>query len=144
MFQGAFTTEFYRALADALHAEVRHGRRGRRRGLGQCPGAEGDLRTQGSAMDLLLTHGYFLADDPKEHQIMKPYAPLGTALPVVVPARAGASRSRSTIPRFGTREELFRILETEPPATLGIYGNLMTRASVLAIIAARAEPAGGA
>jgi radical SAM superfamily enzyme YgiQ (UPF0313 family) len=26
MFQGAFTTEFYRALADALHAEVRHGK----------------------------------------------------------------------------------------------------------------------
>jgi anaerobic magnesium-protoporphyrin IX monomethyl ester cyclase len=26
MFQGAFTSEFYRALADALHAEVRHGR----------------------------------------------------------------------------------------------------------------------
>ena len=26
MFQGAFTTDFYRALADALHAEVRTGR----------------------------------------------------------------------------------------------------------------------
>jgi anaerobic magnesium-protoporphyrin IX monomethyl ester cyclase len=26
MFQGAFTSEFYRALADALHLEVRHGR----------------------------------------------------------------------------------------------------------------------
>jgi len=28
-------------------------------------------------MDLLLTHGYFLAEDPKEREIMKPYAPLG-------------------------------------------------------------------
>ena len=27
--------------------------------------------------DLLLTHGYFLADDEKERQIMKPYPPLG-------------------------------------------------------------------
>ena len=27
--------------------------------------------------DLLLTHGYFLYEDPKELQIMKPYAPLG-------------------------------------------------------------------
>jgi hypothetical protein len=26
MFQGAFTTSFYRALADALHIEVREGR----------------------------------------------------------------------------------------------------------------------
>ncbi len=28
-------------------------------------------------MKILLTHGYFLHDDPKERQIMKPYAPLG-------------------------------------------------------------------
>ena len=28
-------------------------------------------------MDLLLTHGYFLAQDPKELEIMKPYPPLG-------------------------------------------------------------------
>jgi hypothetical protein len=28
-------------------------------------------------MDCLLTHGFFLCDDPKELQIMKPYAPLG-------------------------------------------------------------------
>ena len=27
--------------------------------------------------DILLTHGYFLYEDPKELQIMKPYAPLG-------------------------------------------------------------------
>ena len=28
-------------------------------------------------MELLLTHGYFLYEDPKELQIMKPYPPLG-------------------------------------------------------------------
>ena len=27
--------------------------------------------------DILLTHGYFLGEDEKEQQIMKPYAPLG-------------------------------------------------------------------
>ena len=27
--------------------------------------------------DLLLTHGYFLWEDEKEREIMKPYAPLG-------------------------------------------------------------------
>ena len=27
--------------------------------------------------DILLTHGYFLFDDEKEQQIMKPYPPLG-------------------------------------------------------------------
>ncbi len=35
---------------------------------------------------------------------------------------------------FGSRAELFRILETEPPATLGIYANLMTRGNALAIL----------
>jgi radical SAM superfamily enzyme YgiQ (UPF0313 family) len=35
---------------------------------------------------------------------------------------------------FGSREELFRILETERPATLGVYANLMTRTNALAII----------
>jgi len=28
-------------------------------------------------MKLLLTHGYFLFEDSKEQQIMKPYVPLG-------------------------------------------------------------------
>ena len=28
-------------------------------------------------MDILLTHGYFLYQDPHEMQIMKPYPPLG-------------------------------------------------------------------
>ena len=28
-------------------------------------------------MKVLLTHGYFLNDDPKEMEIMKPYVPLG-------------------------------------------------------------------
>lgn len=26
---------------------------------------------------MLLTHGYFLAEDPREQRIMKPYPPLG-------------------------------------------------------------------
>ena len=28
-------------------------------------------------MDLLLTHGYFLAEDAQERRVMKPYPPLG-------------------------------------------------------------------
>ena len=62
--------------------------------------------------------------------------------------RSGCSTSRRTCARkgfdveiydstFGSRDELFRILETEPPATLGIYANLMTRANALAILATR-------
>ena len=28
-------------------------------------------------MRLLLTHGFFLSEDPKEQQILRPYPPLG-------------------------------------------------------------------
>jgi radical SAM superfamily enzyme YgiQ (UPF0313 family) len=90
-------------------------------------------------MDLLLTHGYFLAEDPKEREIMKPYPPLGLLyLSAHLRARGfGVEIYDST---FGSREDLFRLLETEKPPVVGIYGNLMTRRNVLAIVqAARAS-----
>ena len=84
-------------------------------------------------MDILLTHGYFLHEDPKELQIMKPYAPLGLLyLSSYLRGKGfGVEIYDST---FGSRDALFRILETERPATLGIYANLMTRANALAIL----------
>ena len=84
-------------------------------------------------MDLLLTHGYFLHEDPKELQIMKPYAPLGL-LYLSSYLRGKGFDVEIYDSTFGSREELFRILETETPATLGIYANLMTRANTLAIL----------
>jgi len=84
-------------------------------------------------MDLLLTHGYFLAEDPKERQIMKPYAPLGL-LYLSAYLRAKGLAVEIFDSTFQTRDSLFRILETSPPATLGVYVNLMTRASALAIL----------
>ena len=94
-------------------------------------------------MDLLLTHGYFLHEDPKELQIMKPYAPLGL-LYLSSHLRARGFDVEIYDSTFGSREELFRILETEPPATLGIYANLMTRAERAGDPAARAWRADGA
>ena len=84
-------------------------------------------------MDLLLTHGYFLEEDPKELQIMKPYAPLGI-LYLSSHLRARGFDVEIYDSTFGSREALFRILEKEPPATLGIYVNLMTRSNALAIL----------
>jgi anaerobic magnesium-protoporphyrin IX monomethyl ester cyclase len=91
-------------------------------------------------MDLLLTHGYFLAEDPKEQQIMRPYAPLGI-LYLSSYLRAQGFAVEIFDSTFRTREDLFRILETEKPATLGIYVNLMTRVSALGI-AERAKACG--
>src|SRR5579862_7067203 len=89
-------------------------------------------------MDLLLTHGYFLGADPKEGEIMKPYAPLGL-LYLSSHLRARGFEVEIYDSTFGSREDLLRVIDTERPRTVGIYGNLMTRRNVLAIARAARE-----
>ena len=91
-------------------------------------------------MKLLLTHGYFLAEDPKEQTIMKPYAPLGI-LYLSSYLRAKGFDVDIYDSTFGSREELFGIIESGPPSAIGIYANLMTRRNAVEI-AARARGAG--
>jgi radical SAM superfamily enzyme YgiQ (UPF0313 family) len=83
--------------------------------------------------DLLLTHGYFLYEDPKEMQIMKPYAPLGILYLCSHLRRQGFDVEVFDT-TFSNRESLFRHLQTEKPSVLGIYANLMTRSNVVEII----------
>lgn len=91
-------------------------------------------------MRLLLTHGFFLSEDLKEQTIMRPYPPLGI-LYIAAYLRQRGFDVDVYDSTFGSREELFQILDDGPPAMLGIYGNLLTRASVLSIIE-RARAAG--
>ena len=83
--------------------------------------------------DILLTHGYFLAEDEKEREIMKPYPPLGLLYLSGYLKSAGFSVEiyDST---FGERRELIEKLQAHPRGLLGIYTNLITRRSVLEII----------
>src|SRR5580704_5142080 len=91
-------------------------------------------------MRLLLTHGYFLREDAKEQQIMKPYAPLGI-LYLSSHLRSKGIDVEIYDSTFGSRDQLFALLDSGPPGAVGIYGNLLTRGNVLAI-AARARTAG--
>lgn len=91
-------------------------------------------------MKLLLTHGYFLADDAKEQKIMKPYAPLGL-LYLCAHLRAKGFDVEVYDSTFGSKAELFGLLESGPAAVLGIYANLMTRTNAVEI-AERARAAG--
>ncbi len=84
-------------------------------------------------MDLLLAHGYFLYEDPKELQIMKPYVPLGI-LYLTSHLRAKGFEVEVFDTTFSSRQELFDQLQTTAPAVLGIYANLMTRANVVEIL----------
>lgn len=84
---------------------------------------------------ILLTHGYFLSEDEKEQQIMKPYAPLGLLYisAYLKSCGHGVEIFDST---FGERVALIAELQRRPGGVLGIYTNLMTRPSVLKIMAA--------
>jgi anaerobic magnesium-protoporphyrin IX monomethyl ester cyclase len=83
--------------------------------------------------DLLLTHGYFLLEDPKERQIMKPYAPLGI-LYLCSHLRSRGFDVDVFDTTFSSKEELFRHLWTEKPSVVGVYANLMTRSNVVEIL----------
>ena len=84
---------------------------------------------------VLLTHGYFLSEDEKERQIMKPYPPLGLLYLSAWLKRAGVPVEvfDST---FVERAALERRLAATPGGIVGIYTNLMTRKSVLGIVRA--------
>jgi radical SAM superfamily enzyme YgiQ (UPF0313 family) len=84
--------------------------------------------------DLLLTHGYFLADDEKERLIMKPYPPLG----LLYLSAFLKTRGYSVEVFDSTFEERERLLQRfdRGAGTVGIYTNLMTRRSVLDIVGA--------
>lgn len=84
--------------------------------------------------DILLTHGYFLHEDEKEQQIMKPYPPLGLLYIAAYLKRAGFKVDLYDT-TLGCRKELFTRLAQEPGGVLGIYTNLLTRRPVLDIIA---------
>src|SRR6202050_2064071 len=83
--------------------------------------------------ELLLTHGYFLYEDPKELQIMKPYAPLGI-LYLCSHLRQQGFDVEVFDTTFSSREALFLHLRSETPSVLGIYANLMTRKNVVEIL----------
>ncbi len=87
---------------------------------------------------ILLTHGYFLSEDEKERQIMKPYPPLGLLYLSAYLKRQGHSVEvyDST---FGTVQELLQKIRSAPGGLLGIYTNLITRRAVLRIIQAARE-----
>jgi len=86
-------------------------------------------------MDVLLTHGYFLYEDPHELAVMKPYPPLGL-LYINSHLKARGIDSRIFDATFSRLEALETYLRTERPPVVGIYSNLMTRSRVLKVIAA--------
>lgn len=84
-------------------------------------------------MKILLTHGYFLNDDPKEKIIMKPYAPLGILYVSAYLERKGFSNEVFDT-TFSTMQKMRDYLLEFKPDVIAIYVNLMTKLNVLEII----------
>lgn len=84
-------------------------------------------------MDILLTHGYFLHEDPKERAIMKPYPPLG-----LLYLSAHLKQKNFAVEifdgTFASKNDFAQVLAIKKPGLLGIYSNLMTKFNVLEMI----------
>ena len=84
-------------------------------------------------MNVLLTHAYFLTEDAKEQQIMRPYAPLGILYLSAFLEKNNVENSVFDT-TFSTRTKFEDYLNQEKPKIIGIYTNLMTKTNVLKAI----------
>src|SRR5882724_6712563 len=84
-------------------------------------------------MKIILTHGYFIAEDEKEQAIMRPYVPLGILYISSWLEKNGYANDvfDST---FSSFDDLCARLLEQRPTVLGVYTNLMTKLNVLRII----------
>lgn len=84
-------------------------------------------------MDILLTHGYFIAEDPHEQKVMKPYPPLGILYLSAYLKEKGLDVALFDT-TFSTKAELKQYIEEECPPIVGIYTNMMTKLNILPVI----------
>ncbi|MGB0525145.1 MAG: B12-binding domain-containing radical SAM protein [Flammeovirgaceae bacterium] len=83
--------------------------------------------------EVVLTHGYFIAEDEREQQIMRPYPPLGILyVSAYLEQHDIANEVFDTT--FQTKKKLFDYLLKKRPRYIGMYINLMTKLNVLDII----------
>lgn len=81
-------------------------------------------------MDVLLSHGYSLAEDAHERQVMKPYPPLGLLyLSAYLKSKGFSVGVFDTT--FQTLADFEHHLQRERPPVVGLYVNLMTKFNVL-------------
>lgn len=84
-------------------------------------------------MRILLTHGYFLASDQREQQIMRPYVPLGLLY-------ISAWLKENNLPHdvldttFSTPDAQWQYISTKKHDIIACYVNLMTRAHVVTLM----------
>ena len=84
-------------------------------------------------MDILLTHAYYMHEDPAERQIMKPYPPLGL-LYITSHLRSLGFEIEVLDSTFMSRVDHLKAIRDMRAPIVGIYVNLMTRSNALRVI----------
>jgi radical SAM superfamily enzyme YgiQ (UPF0313 family) len=84
-------------------------------------------------MDILLTHGYYLLEDPHEQAVMKPYPPLGI-LYISAYLQSVGFEVEVFDTTFSSKEKFRNYIQEHRPQVVGFYSNLMTRVTVLDMI----------
>ena len=84
-------------------------------------------------MDILLSHGYFIAEDAHEQQIMKPYPTLGL-LYISSHLKATGFAVEVYDSTFETMAAFEAYVHRTRPGIVGLYCNLMTKQNVLRMV----------
>ena len=84
-------------------------------------------------MNIVFTHGYFIAEDAKEQEIMRPYVPLGILYISAWLEKHGFDNHvfDATFSSFQQQQEF---LLREKPDVVAVYTNLMTKLNVLRLM----------
>ncbi|HEX9921400.1 MAG TPA: cobalamin B12-binding domain-containing protein, partial [Anaerolineae bacterium] len=85
-------------------------------------------------MDILLSHGYFIAEDEHEQKIMKPYPTLGL-LYISSYLKAKGFAVEIFDSTFESLATFATYMRRTRPGLVGLYCNLMTKQNVLRMMA---------
>lgn len=83
-------------------------------------------------MNVLLTHGWTLAGDPREQEIMRPFPPLGLQY---LASACSAHDVEVWDPTFGSLAEWPKVLDRARPDVVGVYGHTVTRPFLAGMVA---------
>ena len=84
-------------------------------------------------MSILLTHAYYISEDPREVKIMKPYPPLGQ-LYISGYLNEQGIENHLFDTTFYTQKEQLVFIKEKKAGVVAIYTNLMTKVEVIKLI----------
>ncbi len=84
-------------------------------------------------MSIILTHAYYLYEDPLEAKIMKPYSPLGL---LYISGYLNEQKIENHLfdATFSNQQKQLDFIKEKKPKVVAIYANLMTKINVIKLV----------